>query len=346
MAAPWASEDITMGDVLRLWIEDRAHEVRPQTMRSYLGLARWLEMMIGAVPVIDAQPPSRIRQILAEVEAGRGAGAMQKARAAIGGALGVAVEQGIIDHNPVREIRRRKRRPSMPRTLNPHQVATLRALLEEREDRVSRYVGASAYVLGWVIEIMLGSGLRINEVLALRHMDVDWKANSVTVTGTLVDDPKLGLVRQGELKAREQARTIYLPEFAMHALERARESRTRRVKESQLSPAVQGRVPDAWCYARNVRRSLRHLRESPALVDALSATGLVSSDLTPHIFRRTAATLVALSTGDLRDAQLLLGHSDKRTTMRSYAGVAFTTVTSATALDASIGRALSAGEIR
>ncbi|MDQ0648536.1 integrase [Microbacterium natoriense] len=337
MEPPWSSEDLTISDAIRLWLDDRSGDVRPQTLRGYQSTGRWLSRLVGAVPLAEAQQPARVKCMLAAVESSRGTAALDTARSALSGALGTAVEQGLLERNLVRELRRRKRTARTPSVLSLEQIFVLRALIHAQEQRSARFVGSSAFVLGWVVEVMLGSGLRINEVLALRNIDIDWRARAVSVTGTLINDSQRGLVRQESLKSREQARRIRLPDFAIRALDDARRCRSQRQEEPPHNPAIQGRVPGAWCHARNVCRTLRRIREDPVFVDQLATTGLRVEDVTPHIFRRTAATLIAMHSGDLRDAQHLLGHSDQRTTMRHYAGAPFRTVATATVLDELIG---------
>lgn len=180
--------------------------------------------------------------------------------------------------------------------------------------------------------------MRISEVLALRHKDIDWENNRIEVTGTLIDDvDQWHLVRQNELKSREQARYIDVPHFGMRALEEARRVASSIPARLPDAPAVQGQAAGKWVHARNVRRSLRDLRDEKSVVDALAATGIEPSQLTPHTLRRTAATLVAASTGDIRQAQWLLGHSSEGTTKRAYAGSAWRVVGSATVLESLLG---------
>lgn len=328
--------DRTLGGAIKLWLEDRKPEVRSQTLRIYADTARWLVPIVGAIPLEELQRPARIRHLLAEVERVRGPGAVASARTALSGAFGVAVDNGLTDTNPVRALRRRARESPIPTTLTVAQASVLRVCVRSREARTSKYVGPSAFVLGWVMELMLGSGLRISEALALRNMDVDWTRQRIAVSGTLVDDPQLGLVRQGELKGRHQARYVEVPRFAMTALLEARACRVAGANVP-LAPAIQGRVQNVWCNPRNIRRSLRALRTDARLVEALAQTGLMPSDLTPHLFRRTAATLAATSSGDLSGAQQLLGHSDPRTTVRHYMGAPFRAVGSAVALEQALG---------
>ena len=329
--------DLTLGGALNLWLEDRAREVRPQTLRVYRDTTRWLIPLVGAVRLEDAQRPARIRRILEEVELKRGCGAYSFARSALSGAFGVALAHGLCDGNPVRLLRRQSRVKASATSLPPEQVEIVRRCVPARAIRTERYVASSAFLLGCVMDVMLGSGVRINEALALRCMDVDWRHSTIAVTGTLVDTSSHRVLRQDLLKGSSQARVIHLPQFAIRALHDARQRVPDEGALTPVSPAIQGRVVGAWCHARNIRRSLRSLREDRELVAALALTGLVRSDLTPHVFRRTAATLVAVSSGEIGAAQRLLGHTDPRTTIRHYVGVAFRRVDSADALERLLG---------
>jgi site-specific recombinase XerC len=148
----------------------------------------------------------------------------------------------------------------------------------------------------------------------------------------MVDDEDWQYVRQEELKSREQARLIQLPRFALAALNEAHASQTDG-NRGPMAPAIQGRAHGKFIAPRNVRRSLRDLRTDPELGEALAVTGLTQEVLIPHVLRRTAATLVAKSTGNLRASRELLGHADENTTRRSYAGEAYQVVGSAALLD-------------
>lgn len=331
------SEDSSMAAALAAWVEDRASNVRPQTLRIYRDTVRWLSPMIGAMSIAEMRP-AVVKRVLRDVERTRGEGAVGHARTALSGAFGVAVEDEALDHNPVLSLRRQSKERPIPKALTVEQVSVLRQVIAERELRVARYSGTSAHLLRWVVEVMLGSGLRISEVLAIRHQDIDWELNRIEVSGTIVDDvDSWHLVRQDELKGRGQARFIEMPAFAMSALAEARSSMQSITARQPAMPALQGQAEGKIVSARNIRRSLRDAREDSRLVKALASTGLVPDDVTPHTLRRTAATLVAAATGDLRNAQELLGHADERTTKKHYAGVAFKVVGSARVLDQLLG---------
>lgn len=324
---------------LDMWIKEKESDdnIRPQTLRIYRDNVRWLTPYVGAL-TLDSFTPKSTRHLLKKILDERSSSAVDQARTALNGAFGIAVEEDAMDHNPLILVKKRAKKRALPTALSVEQVQALRRAYRRREVEKKRYVGESIWLLGWVIEVLLASGLRISEALALRHRDVDFDNNRIEVTGTLVDDiDGWHLVRQEELKSREQARFIDIASYGMTALKEARRNATTIPARLPEAPAIQGRVTGEWVGARSVRRSLRALREDPELVKALATTGLKPTDLTPHLLRRTAATLVAAATGNIRDAQYLLGHGSESTTKASYAGNAWKVVGSAAVLDALLG---------
>ncbi|MFS0732961.1 site-specific integrase [Microbacterium jepli] len=332
--------DTALSELLQQWIEDRVDRVRPQTTRMYRDTVRWLAPFVGALTVAELRPAT-IKRILTRVEKERSSSAAHHARVALSGALGLAVEEDVISSNPVLSLRRREPKPTVPIALGSREVLALRSAIVRREERVRSTAGQGpAFVLRWVVELQLGSGLRIAEVLALRMMDYDAGAGTIAVLGTLTDNEQWELVRQPELKGRGQARQVRLPVFAVAAIEEAIAHTPRGGQRRPTDPLIQGRAP-GWISPRNVRRSMRTLRSDEELVEVFTSTGIDIKELTPHLLRRTAATLVAIHSGNLTDAQALLGHSDLRTTRQHYAGSAYTTVGSATALDEILGSTVS-----
>jgi integrase len=77
-----------------------------------------------------------------------------------------------------------------------------------------------SFVLTDIVEILGGTGLRINELLGLRHSDVDHELGTVAVCGTLVELQGIGLQFQPRTKTPAGMRTITLPRFALDALRR------------------------------------------------------------------------------------------------------------------------------
>ncbi|GAA1637555.1 tyrosine-type recombinase/integrase [Microbacterium flavum] len=179
----------------------------------------------------------------------------------------------------------------MPISLTVDQVAILREAILRREVRIRPDSGPTAGNLRWAFEVQIGLGLRLGEVLGLRNADVDFEAGRVSVSGTLVDDEVWRVVRQSELKSRDQARIIEAPRFVLAALAEARSTRESLTDRLPIAPALQSRA-GTWIAPRNLRRAFRHLRSDSELIEALRATGIEPDRLTHHVLRRTAATLL------------------------------------------------------
>jgi len=319
------------------WLEESARYVKPQTMRSYTRVAVWMKGIAGAIEIgeLDVQ---RVRKLLDDVAASRSKAAARQARVALAGAFDAAIVERALTVTPLAFMPRPRQAAALPKALDLEQIALLRHAIAVREDATRTYSGRQAALLRWVVELQLATGLRIGEVLALRHMDVNLAEGYLLVTGTLIDDENNRVVRQDELKGREQARRIEFPLDGIVAriLSEARAACSSVQSRQPEAPAIQSRS-GTWVSPRNIRRALRSLRNDPDLVHELKRTKLAPSDLTPHIFRRTAATLLAQAMGNLAGAQTLLGHSDSRTTRNSYAGVAYRAVGDAALLDTLLG---------
>lgn len=248
----------TMGSLLDLWIEDRSGQVSTQTLRIYLDTVRWLAPIIGGITVGE-MTPARVKKALRKIEQDRSSAPAHSARVALNGAFRIAVELDVVQYNPVGSLRRMKPQRQMPKALNPHQVAILRELIKEREEDSGRHGGESgARILRWLVELMLGSGLRVNEVLALRNMDVEVAGTSgvISVTGTMIEDDRWVLVRHDELKSREHAGSFTLPAYARAVILEARSAQQDIVGRLPLAPALPGRRGTVIS-ARSVRRALR-----------------------------------------------------------------------------------------
>lgn len=207
-------------------------------MRVYRSTAEYLTDTIGAIPVKELTP-ARLKGILKEIGKTRD---LHQVRTALNGALGIAVELDAILHNPITSLRRKNPRRPRPKALSVAHVWVLREVILEREAGVAKHGGpADARILRWVVELMLASGLRISEVCALRNMDVDLQAGTIAITGTMIEDEHYILIRQDELKARDQARIIKLPQYGCNVLHEARSAQETILSRLPQSPALRGR---------------------------------------------------------------------------------------------------------
>jgi integrase len=152
-----------------------------------------------------------------------------------------------------------------------------------------------------LVDMLLGTGLRVGEALAMTWDAVDLTAGSVEVWGTVIRVKKRGLMIKTAPKTRAGFGTLLLPSWAVEML--------------RLRPS--GR-PDQTVF----RSALSGLRDRDnVLGDLRSALNTAGFKwVTSHTFRRTVATLMDQSGLTARAAGDQLGHSHPSLTQDVYYG--------------------------
>jgi integrase len=114
------------------------------------------------------------------------------------GMMSLAVRYGAIKANPLREVTRVHGDTPEPRALTVDEVRQLRAAL--RKDKK-----AARGDLPDVIDLMLATGCRTGEMLAIRWEDVDLDRGAVAIAGKIIRHKGAGLVRE-QTKGRKRSR--------------------------------------------------------------------------------------------------------------------------------------------
>ncbi len=191
----------------------------------------------------------------------------RKAKVVTGAMLDVAVEAGALASNPVRGSMSVSRPKSETRTLTMADLETVRTAVRASmtKDRPGPKTSGD---LADVVELMLGTGARIGEVLALRWSDINLQARTVEINATIKTETGKGTYR----KALANARVRELSEFATAVL-RSRHN-------ARLPHAIDAVFPTrngTWQQVNNVERRWRQIRQEARL-----------DWVTPQAFRRSA----------------------------------------------------------
>jgi integrase len=154
-----------------------------------------------------------------------------------------------------------------------------------------------------IIDLMLATGARIGEILALRWADVALDATrpNLSIYGTIKTEPGRGTYRKASPKSDSSVRTVVLPDFAVAVLKRRRAAAAANPNDA-VFPTRNG----TWQQVNNVERRWRRIRKD---------TGL--DWVTPHRFRKTVATLISERV-DAETASQQLGHSSPAITREFY----------------------------
>jgi integrase len=216
----------------------------------------------------------------------------------------LAVRHGALATNPIRDIGRLPSRHRTVEALTVEDLDRVRAAIRAWQQPVPGKSGPRhTSDLADIVDLLLATGARIGEILALRwnDLDLDPAAPTVTICGTLVYLKGIGLFRQEWTKSEAGFRTVVLPRFAVTVLARRQEAKT-----DNDHDAIFCTRNGTWLAPNNVRRQWRQARAD---------TGL--EWVVPHTFRKTVATLLDRE-GHSQAATAQLGHSSEDVTKTYY----------------------------
>lgn len=156
------------------------------------------------------------------------------------------------------------------------------------------------------LEVLLGTGLRPGEALALRPVDIKDGRNGMVahVTGTVVYRQGGGTLRQAHPKTDASARTIPVPEFAARVIRQ----RLKEMDPSKSEWTIFHNREGGPISQHNFRRTFREL---------LVLADLADSGISPRWYRRTGATVIARGIG-VDAAATHLGHTSTAITEAHY----------------------------
>lgn len=249
---------------------------------------------VGDLSVAEATP-ERLQSFLTTVEKESGPGAAKNCRSTLSGMLALAVRNGALAHNPVRELERITQRKQRASTAIP---------LEELSEFLKK-VRNDADLKRWdtveLIEFMLHSGWRVAEVCALTADSVDFAKGTASVEAINVRVKGKGIVRQEFPKTEKSARTTPLPPAAVTLL---------KDRHERLKPNTNLLFPTPLMRLRDPSNTQREIR------DRRDALGYPT--LSTHAFRKTVATILdkaGLSATEIAD---YLGHENPSMTQDVY----------------------------
>jgi integrase len=179
----------------------------------------------------------------------------RKAKVILGAMLDTAVAVGAIESNPVRGSLTVRRPKTAPRAVTPSDVERVRTAVRAWVAK-ERPGPKSTGDLADIIDLMLGTGARIGEVLALRWKDIDLAAGTVEISGTVKTETAKGTYR----KAIPSPRTVELTTFAGAVLRRRQHSAGR-----NASDAVFATRNGTWHQVNNLERRWRQVRAEAGL---------------------------------------------------------------------------------
>ena len=290
-------------DLANLWIADLEAEGRIEqtTINEYRRVLDHLVLpSVGGLKLREATT-GRLDRLLLRLR-DQSVNRQRKAKVVLGAMLDIAVRHDAIPVNPARGTSRVHRPKQETQALRVEDLVAIRAAVR-RWINADRPGPRTTGDMADIIDLMLATGCRIGEVLALRWsaLDLDGDLPVLTVSGTIKTEKGKGTYRKPTPKSDSSRRTVVLPRFAVELLRVRREFAT-----PTNNDAVFATRNGTWHQVVNVERRWRQIRKD---------TGY--EWVTPHTFRKTVATLISeATTSELAARQL--GHSSSQVTRAHY----------------------------
>lgn len=299
----------TVEELLAVWMVTPAPRGKTRSPQTLAGYQRAIDKIIlpGLRKVrLNEASTARLELFIQAIRTDSG---KRDARGILAQAFGLASRLGAVEHNPVADTSPAPTSNNAARSLSVDDVHELRRRVAAWQDRDlgegrKRLGPERAHDLAEIVDVMIGTGTRIGECLALRWQDIDGLDGDgpvvVTVAGTLVELAGTGVFRQDHPKTKSGRRTVTIPTFSANALRRQRD---------RGIPSAEGLVfPSRLGTPRwpgNVRTSWRQVR------------GDDYAWVKPHSFRKTVGTMIERELG-LSAASAQLGHSGSAVTEKHY----------------------------
>ncbi|MER6813784.1 site-specific integrase [Spirillospora sp. NPDC000708] len=275
---------VKLSEYAAKWITERPN-LRARTVEIYAGLLRrHITPYLGNLPIgkIDTAAVREWRATL--LEAGVGASEVAKAYRLLRAVLMTATDDLIIARNPCRIRGAGEEKPDERPVLTVAQVFKLAEMVPDH--------------LRALVLLATFASLRWGEVAALRRMDLDLNARTVTVRQAQVE-LDTGELIIGPPKSRAGLRTVALPRAVIPYLRRHLGNFTDPEPEALIFTGKRGGV---------LRRA--NFRRATKWTETVAKLGV--PDLHFHDLRHTGNTFAADSGASLRDLMERMGHDSVR----------------------------------
>jgi integrase len=286
---------------LERWLTEAVqHSVRPRTYENYDLCVRRLLPYLGRVR-LRALTPEQIQHALGRLlEDGLGKRSVRQTHMVLRRALQQAVLWRILPNNPSDAVRPPRPDRKEMQTLTEEEVRRLVAMTTGMRDHGL-----------WVV--LVTTGLRLGEALALRWSDIDLKEARATVRRAVQRQRGAGLVFV-EPKTARSRRRVPLPLETLRVLEDQRRANERDRSNAGIQWFEQDLV-----FPNPLGRPRDTAYRSVSFHAALKRAGLPQIRL--HDLRHTAATHLMINHVHPKIVQDLLGHSTIAITLDTYSHV-------------------------
>ena len=235
----------------------------------------------------------------AEIETVNSEVTIKRKMSALRGLYNYLYKNQIIENNAAIQVEMPKLHDKAIVRLDPNEVADFLDVVEygpnSMSDRKKKFHELNKVRDLAIITLLLGTGMRVTELVGIDIKDVDFDNGRVKVT------------RKGGYEAY-----IYFGEEVTEALEKYMDER------EEIKDIKEGHEDALFLSSRKSRITVRSIE---ILVKEYSSYVTTLKKITPHKLRSTYGTSLYKETGDIYLVADVLGHKDVNTTKKHYAAI-------------------------
>lgn len=266
------------------WVDFLERDTAPATVRRYREVLDWYILpKLGSIRLGEVSV-GLLDNMLRSVKDKHGAASAKLCQTVMRQVFALAARRDALSTNPMNSVEPVKAPTKDVEALTVEQVQSLRTKLPEGDLRD-------------VLDVLLASGARIGEVLAIQWADVELGDRPrLSITGTVARDAAGKIVRQPNPKSKGSQHRLFLPAFGADVF-------TRRPQWAELVfPNSLGTAMDPSNLRKRWRQALK---------------GTEFEHVHPHMIRATVATRIA-RVSSVAAASAQLGHASESITLKHY----------------------------
>ncbi len=273
------NKPLLMQDLIDDWWEKKEPEISPNTVSGFKTAKTRIADEFGEIPVKELTA----QMVLAWLDDFKRKQYSQKvisnAKSVLKQIMDQALIAGEIPFNPCVGLPVVKGKPKEPR-----QPAT-----DEDLNRIEQYKNESN--IGRMFYLMVYTGLRRGECVALQHKHINRKSKTITVEQSCAyDNSGHPVIKTPKTEAGK--RTVHVPAFVLDVIPKGK--------------------PEEYVFFKELPKKTA---SSKAITQFRQRTGISG---TPHQLRHKYASILHSAKVDVKDAQYLLGHTDITMTQNIY----------------------------
>lgn len=264
---------------------------------TYQGnLTHWIYPALGDLKMPDITPANISALLLSMQSQGKAQATCVKVYTILRSLFKMAYMSDVVTINPMDKVERPKPRKAELKD------SDVEAYTIDEVQRI--FTALENEPLKWrvLLRLLIDTGIRRGECCGLQWKDIDFKANTITISGNLCYTPQKGIYLDTPKSGK--IRTIDVdPEII---------SLLRELRQEQASQAIS-------TYVFTLPNSPEPMHpQSPARYMQKFSKRYGVPDLHPHKLRHTFASIAITNGADVASVSEKLGHSDKAVTLRMY----------------------------